>query len=308
MSIERLCIHQSVSHVFPPNRLEAALADFGLEMVVSEDRPTDGCDVVVTFAHEDWFLETEWVHSILAGVDRYPIEAYEDAGVVLTNSTGIHGDAVGQTVAGYLLMIARDLHRYRDHQRAGEWHQHSGDEMMRLDGQEICVVGLGTLGRGIAKYAGALGMEVTGVRQSGEPVDEVETVYTPDELHEAIEDARFVALSVPLNEATEKLFSTEEFEHMRTDAYLINVARGPVVDESALIEALETEMIAGAALDVYEQEPLPPSSDLWEMEQVIMTPHVSALFPFYHESVAELVGENLTRIDDGRDLVNQVVG
>lgn len=307
MSIERLCIHSSVDAVFPPERLKAALADIDLDIVVSDDEPAGGCDVVVTFEHRDWFFNVEWVHSILAGVDRYPIEGFADEGITVTNSTGIHGDAVGQTVAGYMLSLARKLHRYRDHQRSSAWNQYHSDDMMRLDGETICVVGLGTLGQGIVEYANALGMDVIGVRRSGDPVAGVRQVFTPDALTTAIEDARFVALAVPLTDATEHLIGPDEFDSMAEDAYLINVARGPVVNEAALIEAVQSESIAGAALDVYEEEPLPSSSPLWEMEAVIMTPHVSALFPTYHEPVADLVSTNLQRMQSGEGLVNRVV-
>lgn len=306
MAIDRICIHESVERVFPPARLQATLRDAGIEVIVSDDAPDTPCDAVVTFDHRDWFFDAQWVHSILTGVDRYPIDAYADAGVILTSSTGIHGDAVGQSVLGYMLSIARDLHRYRDHQRERTWHQHSCDEMLRLDGESLCIVGLGVLGSGIARYAGAIGMSLTGVRRSGSPTEEVETVYTPDQLHTAIEDAKFVALAVPLMDETEGLIDAAAFERMRDDAYLINVARGPVVDEAALIDALESGEIAGAALDVYDTEPLPESSPLWGMENVLMTPHVSALFPSYHESVGEIVIENIDRLKRGDELINRV--
>ncbi|MFW6448342.1 MAG: D-2-hydroxyacid dehydrogenase [Halobacteriota archaeon] len=307
MAIERLCIHRSVEAVFPPERLEAALGDLDLEIVISDGPPAEDCDAVVTFEDRAWFTDVDWLQSILAGVDRYAIDDLEAAGVVVTNATGIHGNAVGQTVAGYVLSFARRLHRYRDFQRQRTWRQLTVDDMFTVDGERLCVVGLGTLGRGIVEYATGLGLEVVGVRKSGEPVDGVVAVHPPGDLPEAIADARFVALAVPLTDETTGLFGTEEFRAMRSDAYLVNVSRGPVVDEAALIRALRGGEIAGAALDVYDREPLPGDSPLWDRDDVLMTPHVSALFPTYHAAVAEIVRENLERLSTGEELVNQVV-
>jgi D-2-hydroxyacid dehydrogenase (NADP+) len=150
-------------------------------------------------------------------------------------------------------------------------------------------------------------MKVVGVRRSGEPVDDVSTVYTPDELHEAIEEARFVVMATPLTDETEGMIGVSEFETMREDAILVNVARGPVVDESALVDALENKTISGAALDAFTEEPLPAESPLWEFEEVLLTPHVSAATGKYHEDIAELVRENIERIASGERLTNRVV-
>ena len=306
MRIERLGIHQSVEQVFPPERLEESLAVVPVPVdIVEEELGT--VDGIVTFEHRDGFVGLRWVHTILAGVDRYPVAEFDAHGVTLTNSTGIHGDAAGQTVMAYVLSLARGLHRHRDSQSSREWNQLSVDSMERIDGEEICVIGLGTLGSGIATYADNIGMNVVAVRQSGIPAPRVDRVYTPDDLLEAVSNAKFVAVAVPLNENTEGMIDEQVFSEMRDDAYFINVARGPVVSEEALIDAVRSGSIAGAALDVFESEPLPESSPLWTMEDVIITPHVSALFPAYHQSVADIVRTNLRRIQAGEEPVNKVV-
>lgn len=316
MQVRRIGIHDSVSAVFPPAELRDELADLGPEAVIvgSDSDATDeevefqGCDAAVTFAHTDALLESglDWVHSIQAGYDRFPLEAFEERGIALTNSTGIHDTSVGEFAVGLLLSFARRLHTYVRRQEDDEWGYPAWDEPFTLDGERLCVVGLGTLGRGIAERADALGMEVVGVRRSGEPTPHTEEVYAPDDLHEAIGDAKFVALAVPLTDETEGLVGRPEFEAMREDARLINVARGPVVAEDELIAALREGEIAGAGLDVFEEEPLPADSPLWDFEEVLVTPHRAAAERDYFRHIAGLVEENVGRIADGESLMNRV--
>jgi D-2-hydroxyacid dehydrogenase (NADP+) len=150
-------------------------------------------------------------------------------------------------------------------------------------------------------------MEVVGVKRTPTPVDHVSEVYPRSELHEAIADARFVALAVPLTDETRGLVGTDELATMCEDAVLVNVARGAVVDQAALVDALEAGDLAGAALDVFEEEPLPAESPLWEMPEVIVTPHFAAATRDYHERIAALVRENVRRIAAGESLANRVV-
>jgi len=308
MSI-RLGVHDSVGAVFPPAELEAELGDTADKVrTVSTDEVGD-CDALVTFGYEEAFLSAglEWIHSIQAGVDRFPFERLREAGITLTNSTGIHGDTVGETVAGYMLSFARRLHVARDNQGDAEWSRPAWNEPFTLDGSSVCVVGLGALGRGVAARADALGMDVVGVRRTPTPVDHVRTVYPERDLLEAISDARFVVLTVPLTDRTEHMIGPAELGAMRSEAVLVNVARGPVVDEAALIDALRAGELAGAALDVFETEPLPEDSPLWGMDEVIVTPHMAGATEAYHRRVAAIVAENVARIDEGESLANEVV-
>jgi D-2-hydroxyacid dehydrogenase (NADP+) len=308
--IEAIGVHDSVGAVFPPVVLRDSLADDHPDLTVRVVGSTDlaDLDAVVTFAYDDAMLDADptWVHSIQAGVDRFPLDEFDAAGVPITNSTGIHGDTVGESALGTMLMLARRLHRYRSSQERREWDRPAWDEAFTLRGESCCVVGLGTLGRGIASRADAVGMDVVGVRRTPTPVDHVDTVYPATDLGEAVADARFVALAVPLTDRTEGLVGAPEFERMREDAYLVNVARGGVVDESALVTALETGELAGAALDVFETEPLPEESPLWGIEDVIVTPHATAATGEYYERIAALVRENLRRLTAGEDLANRV--
>jgi D-2-hydroxyacid dehydrogenase (NADP+) len=309
MRLETLGIDQSVSVVFPPAELLEELADLPIETVVLDEssdslRPDQG---VVTFAYRDSFLDAGWVHSIQAGVDRFPFERFEAEGTYLTNSTGIHGDAIGETVAGYVLALARRLHEHVANQQRREWSQPEWNEAWTVAGETACVVGLGGLGRGVVDRLSGLGLDVVGVRRTPTPEPGVEEVYTPARLREAVSDARFVVLAVPLTEETAGMVGREVFAAMGDDAYLVNVARGGVVEQDALVTALEDGTIAGAALDVFEEEPLPESSPLWEMDDVIVSPHCGAFTRDYCSHVAALVRESVTRIRDGEEPVNRVV-
>lgn len=317
----RIGVHESVGELFPVERVERAFetseSEFGgekettvtVEGVGNDPETLGDLDVCVTLAYDEAFLEggLPWVHSVQAGVDRFPFAAFEEEGIVLTSSEGIHGDVVGETVMGYLLAFARGLHRYRDAQRETRWADPDWASLKTLRGEWVCVIGLGTLGQGVVRRTEAFGMDVVGVKRTPTPVDGVREIYTPANLEEAIRESKFVVLCVPLTERTRELIGAEELAAMDDDAYLVNVSRGAVVDERALTEALETGEIAGAALDVFEAEPLSPGSALWEMDEVLVTPHVAAAHDAYVDRVVAIVRENLRRRKRGEPLANRVV-
>jgi len=306
--LRRLCIHESVGNKIPPEAFRDAFADLSVPAeLVGDEESFDGADAVASFRPRAAFLDAAWVHCIRAGYDEFDTDAYGAAAVPLTNSTGIHGTTVGEMAVGYMLSLARGLHIYRDHQHHTTWYEPSYERPFTVDGERLCVLGLGTIGAGIARRADALGMHIVGVRRSSEPVPGVSAVYHPDDLHDAISDARFVAVAVPHTPETEGLIGPAAFETMREDAYLINVARGPIVDESALVSALDSGTIAGGAFDVFETEPLPEESPLWDFEDVIVTPHRGSATNRYHEDIADLVAENVRRFRSGEPLKNRVV-
>lgn len=320
MRLDTLGIDPSVSVLFPPEFLAEELSDTPIDVVAfggldaSNDDSGDSrheiataCDAIVTFEHRESFIDLNWIHSIQAGVDRFPKDQLEDAGIALTNSTGIHGDAIGETVAGYLLAFSRRLHKHMGNQERHEWSQPDWNEAWTIAGERACVIGLGSLGRGVVDRLSALGVHVDGVRRTPVPEPGVDHVYTPDDLESAVADARFVVVTVPLTEETQAMIDREVFDAMRDDAYVINVARGGVVDQSALVSALEGAEIAGAALDVFEREPLPESSPLWEMDEVIVSPHSAAFTHRYGEHVAAIVRENVRRAQAEERLTNRVL-
>lgn len=310
MSITSIGIDESVGNIFPPRVLMEYLDDLDVTISVVDGSPESlaSCDGVVTLYYRESFPEhLSWIQSIQAGVDRFPFDVLRDNGVTLTNSSGIHRDCVGETVAGYMTMLSHRLHIAVKNQQKISWDRPGWDEPFTLTGTQVCVVGLGALGQGIVERAAGFGMEVTGVKRTPEPVANVNRVYGPDALPEAVADARFVALALPLTDETHHLIDREIFEAMRTDAYLLNVARGAVVDEAALITAIQNDVIAGAALDVFEEEPLPEYSPLWELDDVIITPHQAGSWEGYYRAVGDLVIENVTRRRAGDEWVNRVV-
>jgi len=308
--VETLGVHASVGAVFPATVMRDELDDTldGTTVRVVDD-DLDGLDALVTLDYEERVLKADltWIHSIQAGVDRFPFDRLSEAGITLTNSTGIHGDVVGETAVGYMLAVARRLHVHRSNQERGEWVKPAWDEAFPLRRESVCVVGLGTLGKGIATRAAALGMDVVGVKRTPTPVDGVDEVYQPESLHGAVAGAKFVALAVPLTPDTERLVDAAALDAMRDDAYLLNVARGPVVDEDALVDALNRGTVAGAALDVFEEEPLPDDSPLRDHEEVILTPHAAGFNDEYYERVAAIVRENCRRFAAGESPTNRVV-
>jgi D-2-hydroxyacid dehydrogenase (NADP+) len=305
--LDHLYVHESVENVIPPEAFVDAFdhLDIPVELVGCGETYAE-TDAVATYVPRPEFLDAGWVHCIRAGYDEFDTAAYEAADVPLTNSTGIHETTVSEVAIGYMVSLARLLHVYRDNQTERNWDTPDYERPFTVENERICVVGLGTIGQGIAERADALGMDVVGVRRSDEPVPGVSEIFDPTALHDAIEDARFVALALPHTPETEGLIGEPEFETMRDDAYLVNVARGPLVEEDALVDALERDAIAGAGLDVFETEPLPEDSPLWDFEEVIISPHKGSATNRYHVDLADLVSENLERYQSDESLRNRV--
>lgn len=314
MSIDRIGVHESTAIDFPFETFREEFTAVDAELVSIRDDPDRGvnperCDAFVTFTHQPRLLsaDPEWIHTTLAGIEEFPIEEYERRGITLTNSTGLHGDSVGDTVLGLLLTFARRLHEFVHNQRDRRWEFPEWDAAFTLPGERVCVVGLGTVGSAVAERCASLGMDVAGVRRSPDPLEAVDDQYRPDELNEAVSGARFVVLCVPLTETTRGLIGTPELRAMDQDAYLVNVARGGVVEEDALVDAVETGEIAGAALDVFEAEPLPEGSPFWDLEDVIVTPHAAVANRDFYRDIAALVRGNLERIETDEEPKNRVV-
>lgn len=305
--LDHLYVHESVENVIPPEAFAEAFDHLNIPVeLVGDGESYDETDAVATYVPQPEFRDAGWVHCIRAGYDAFDTEAYEAAGVPLTNSTGIHDTTVSEVAIGYMVSLARLLHVYRDNQNEGNWYTPDYERPFTVEDERLCVVGLGTIGQGIAERADALGMDVVGIRRSDESVPGVSEIFDPSELHDAIADARFVALALPHTPETEGLIGDDEFDVLRDDAYLVNVARGPLVDEDALVDALERDAIAGAGLDVFETEPLPEDSPLWDFEDVIISPHKGSATNRYHLDIADLVSENVERYQAGETLRNRV--
>ena len=238
-----------------------------------------------------------WLHAMGAGVD-WALGPELPRRVVVTRSPGVFGPWMAEYVLAWCLSVTQRMAEYREAQVRREWIQHRAPE--RLAGKIIAIVGLGDIGRAVSRAAAALGMRVIGVTRSGRPVAGVERVYRSRDRRHALGAADFVVLVVPLNDATRGMIGAPELAAMRRTAWLINIGRGALVDEGALVQALQRRTIAGAVLDVFATEPLPPGHPFWSLDNAVITPHISG--PNLPEEIAPVFNDNLARYLAGRPL------
>lgn len=243
----------------------------------------------------------KWVHALSAGVEKLTFPEIQVADTILTNSKGIHGIPVSEHVFSLMLAFTRGLNLFIRQQTAKEWKRMPTDEIHE---KTIAIVGLGSIGREIAKKAKGLGMNVVAAKREMTTEIFIDKLYKPEQLEEMLSVADFVVVALPLIEETEGLFGLKQFQAMKRSAYFINIARGAVVKEDDLATALQQGLIKGAGLDVFEHEPLPATSPLWDMPNVIITPHVAALSPYYLDRAVKLFVDNLTRFTQGREMFN----
>ncbi|MEX2421407.1 MAG: D-2-hydroxyacid dehydrogenase [Actinomycetota bacterium] len=248
--------------------------------------------------------DLRWIQSASAGVDGLLFPKLAQSHVVLTNARGVFDDPIAEYVVGLVLVFAKGLVGVVDGQRAHEW-RHRDTEP--LEGKRVLIVGAGSIGKAVGRRCSALGMHVRGVARTARADDEVfASVAAVGELGGQLGWADYVVNALPATPETRHLFDDAVFGAMNPWARFVNVGRGSTVDESALIRALERGAIAGAALDVFEQEPLPSSSPLWSMPNVVVSPHVSGNAAGWREAVVELFVDNLRRYLLGRPLRNVV--
>ena len=255
-----------------------------------------------------------WLQYPGAGVDGLRPSGLLDAssGVMVTTAAGIHATTISEYVFGSMLMFnwnwpqmvrLQDGHVWA---RSAGWYNLGGRE---LAGQTLGIVGMGNIGRRIAQVGRAFGMRVLGIRRSFSSADasdpDLDQSYPRSALHELLGQSDYVVLSVPLTPETDHLIGEEELRSMKSNAYLVNIARGHVLDEQALIRALREGWIAGAGLDVAEVEPLPSNSPLYTMPNVILTPHIAGVSVHYDSRLAQLFADNLRRYRSGEPLLNR---
>jgi phosphoglycerate dehydrogenase-like enzyme len=250
----------------------------------------------------DW-PRLAWAHTSSAGVDHPSFAALLSRGVTVTNAAGVNGGVIAQHVLALMLAQARRLDRYRALQSERAWQRLDCEE---LAGATAFVIGLGGIGRPVARLSAAFGMRVVGMRRSPEPIPCVDTIVPPSALHAALAIADYVVLACPLTEATRHLIDERALGAMKPSAYLINVARGGVVQTAALEAALQEERIAGAALDVFDHEPLPADSRLWQIPNLTITPHTAGSSPHNAERNARFFLDNLRRFAGREPLINVV--
>jgi phosphoglycerate dehydrogenase-like enzyme len=309
----------------PPDqeRLSRALAHDRLVLVADRGelraalQGNPGANVLSTFRPPDDLRAlapaVRWVQLPSAGADN-AVRAgliVPDSGVVVTTANGIHAIPIAEYVYSSMLLYVRQWPSFLALQRARTWEQHGAqhEPARELYGATLGIVGLGHIGRRVARLGHAFGMRVLGLRRStqeGAADDDVAELFPLARLHDLLRASDFVVIAVPRTPATHHLIGAPELRAMRPTAYLVNIARGDVVDEAALIQALTEGWIGGAGLDVTEREPLDPASPLWAMPNVIISPHISGVTDRYSARFTDLFIENLERFQAGAPLRNVV--
>lgn len=299
-------------------KLQQAFPDSIVVQLQSYDRVPE--EIVDTDVFIGWSLRPEqfviakklrWIHSPAAAVHQLMYPELIRSNVVLTNSTGVHGPVVAEHAITVLLALAKRLPQAMHYQARKIWAQellwNEHPRPREVAGATVLVIGMGGIGREFAIRAKALGMKVLAVRQNpAKGAGPADAVYGLEQLEELLPKADFVLLCTPVTPATTGLINKQRLEKMRFGAYLINVARGPLIDDAALIEALQQQRIAGAALDVFEEEPLPANSPFWSLENMLITPHTAAVTEKLWDRHYDLIVENLTRLLAGKPLLNEV--
>ena len=239
----------------------------------------------------------KWLQVMGAGVDWALVPELPEH-VQITRAPGVFGPWMAEYVLAWCLWVTQRMKPYRDAQRQRRWDDHVLPD--RLGGKTLTIVGLGDIGRDIARAARGLGMRVLGVSRRGRPVREAARMYPVAAMTRALREADFVVLLLPLTPETRGIIGADALAAMKSTAWLINIARGAVADEGALMQALEQRRIAGAVLDVFDREPLPPSHPLWKMDNVVVTPHISG--PSTADALTPVFNDNLARYLAGRPL------
>ena len=247
----------------------------------------------------------KWFNSFSAGVNPLMECGIKDLDIIITNAAGIHGKPMGVTTMGYVISYLRKFPLMLENQK-----KHIRQKPDALpeepEGKTLGIVGAGAIGSEVAKYAKTLGFRVIGVKRRAVPLEHYDRVYPNTELDTVLAASDFVVILTPLTDATRGMIGAAQLAKMKPTGVLINIARGPVVDTEALVEALQKGVIGGAALDAVDPEPLPADSPLWDMEQVILTPHCAADSTLYMDRAMEQFCENLKHFEQGEPLFNEI--
>lgn len=247
-----------------------------------------------------------WIHSASAGVDNVLFAELSASDVVLTNARGLFSDALAEFVLAAVLFFAKDLRRMVRSQEAGCWEPF---DVELIEGRWLGILGYGDIGRAVARRAHALGLRIAALRRRPENSREdafVERIMGPEQLADLLALSDYLVVTLPLTGATQGLIGSAELARMKPSAVLINIGRGPVVQEQALIDALRSRQIRGAALDVFDREPLPPGHPFYRLDNVLLSPHCADHFPGWKRRSMELFLENFDRYRRGLPLRNVV--
>ena len=270
----------------------------------------DGVEVLYDWSNtlKDAALKSDtlnWIQVVRAGVEALPLSELDEKGVILTNGSGANAINIAEQTLAYMLMFERKLNLAAKHQAAHEWkHDEGYDEVYN---KTVMIVGVGHIGKTIAQYAKAMGMKTIGVRRSDKPTEYIDEMIPMSEMAKRINEVHFVVNALPDTEETVGMFDKDIFAAMSKKAYYINIGRGKTTKMDDLVAALQNGEIAGAGLDVTTPEPLPSDSPLWDMENVIITPHNAGASAHYEERAFGIFKRNLKSYVENGEVVENVV-
>ncbi|MFC2060173.1 D-2-hydroxyacid dehydrogenase [Chloroflexota bacterium] len=249
----------------------------------------------------------KWVHILNVGIDRYRSMDFFDSNLIITNSRGCSSISIAEHVLAFMLMLAKDATRLVANKQKKQWERFT---TLELRDRTVGLIGLGGIGTEIARLAKGFGMKVIATRRSAvrleTDVSGVDELYPVKDLHKILRNSDFIVIAAPLTTETRGMIGETELRVMKPTAYLVNIARGAIVDESALVRALKEGRIAGAGLDVFTTEPLSPESELWELPNVTLSSHMAAASGRLPQRMVELCCENLKRYLAGEEMINVI--
>ena len=292
-----------------------------LDVVQSKDKDSalnlapDADILFAGFFSQELFVAAKnlkWIQAWGAGVDRLLVPQVVKSHVVVTNAGGVHPTPVSEHAIALMLCLCRKLHLCVRNQSERRWTRYESGESIEqveeLSGKTVGIVGLGRIGAELARKTKCLGMRVIATKRhlSGQQSASVDLLIRPSNLKKLLAESDFVVLTLPLTKETMGMIGEAQLKSMKQTSYLINVSRGKIIQEDKLIEALRQGWIAGAGLDTFENEPLPKNNELWSLRNVIITPHIAGLTPYYMDRVTNIFCENLNRFMHKQSLVNVV--
>ena len=285
-----------------------------LDIVCSEDKATIRHEIVDTEIFVTWWStfdpeyvrcakSLKWIQTLTAGVDNFLMPEIKEQHIILSCCKGIHGVPMSEHMLGMLLGVTRGLYQLRESQKDNQWERPRVEELF---GKTLVILGMGHVGAELAKRAKVFGMRVIGVKRTPTPLEFADQVYGKDQLDEALALGDVVVSILPYTPDTYHLLSTDKFLRMKQDAIFMNFGRGDVVHEEALVETLKAGHLRAAILDVFEDEPLDAASPLWQIDNVYISPHMSALSNRYMERAMDIISENLEYYLTGQPMINLV--
>jgi phosphoglycerate dehydrogenase-like enzyme len=301
---------------FSEDQLEKLTRIYGAKVEVIEDLSDEhSCDweqveILISYGNQvnasflDRCPNLKWVQAFQSGVELFPLEELRKRNIILTNILGIHAIPMSEYTISMILYFARDFPKYLENQKKHIWDREElvGEAYGKIAG----ILGAGTIGQEVAKRLEFLGMKVYGMNTSGELKPHFHKMYTPDKKLDLLQQCDYVILILPLTKQTEGLIDEEELAAMKKDACLINIGRGPLINERAFITAMKTKQIRGAALDVFAEDPLPEESPLWDLENVLITPHMAAKTVKFLDRCIEKFEINIGNYFNNKPLNNQI--